>query len=298
MQSYSPESFARSRPTYSLPGFDGETLTQDALDFFFIFCPNNSGKIVMSQYLAAQIGGYLPPFGNNEGQSVPGVREIMRVNPWDETQLYDWPAIRQHWQRLAKGRVFVEASPPNLLRAEAIRSVFGADSSALLSVCDPVQHVSSCVSRYGGGPAVFRNVTRKWLWKAGKILDIQSRHPQFPLIRYEDFVRNPQVLNDRLGLALRDYDVAGKDGSGLTGIQSGYARAVAFLRPEEIETIAAVLRDGAEVVQALGYGFPHGGILEQIAEREPGEFDIGQARRAAWEARRSSAGDRKKKHLR
>ena len=130
----------------------GEPISLSDLTYLFLFCPNNSGTTVLSQYLASQIDGYLPPYGNNEGQMVPAVRKMMREKPWNASIDYDWAFIRAAWDEMRDGRIFVEGSPPNLLRFDSIREVFGQDSSAVISICDPYQHIASCMKRYDRHP--------------------------------------------------------------------------------------------------------------------------------------------------
>ena len=67
--------------------FSGRDIALRDLRVFFVFSPNNSGTTVISQYLASQIDGYLPPYGNNEGQMVPEVKAMVPVvsrgpSPW------------------------------------------------------------------------------------------------------------------------------------------------------------------------------------------------------------------------
>ena len=102
---------------------------------------------MFSQYLCNQIGGYLPPFGNNEGQMAPDVRDMMRTEPWQNTDPFDWAYIRSRWEALSQGQIFVEASPPNLIRVDDIAPVFGHDSTAIVSICNPYQHIPSVLRR-------------------------------------------------------------------------------------------------------------------------------------------------------
>ena len=91
----------------SVPDFQGRALPLADVRFVFLFCPNHSGTTVLSQYLASQMSGYLPPFGNNEGQMVPALKPMMREQPWNKDQVYDWDHIRACWETLAAGRAFI-----------------------------------------------------------------------------------------------------------------------------------------------------------------------------------------------
>ncbi len=224
--------------------FHGTQISAAACRFFFIFCPNNSGKTILSQYLAAQLDAYLPPRGNNEGQGLPAVRQMMRTRPWNPDQPFDWPHIRQAWETAAQGRTFVEASPPNLMRAAAISAHFGPDSTALLSICSPHQQIASSLKRYKRPGTKVGGMVDHWVMKAQRIDDISKTYPQFPLIRYEDFVTSPQRVNTALNLAPVDFAGVGKRGSGASGVEDLAIRTTLFLNPEEIDAISTRLARG------------------------------------------------------
>lgn len=196
-----------------MKNFHGEPIDLKQLSFIFLFCPNNSGTTILSQYIASQIEVYLPPFGNNEGQMIPEVKPIMRNHPWNPHQKFDWPFIRSTWEKRAAGKLFFEASPPNLMRPQEIEEFFGHDSTALISISNPYQYISSCLRRYRQPGAPVAPLAREWLMKAKRIRDIRKRYPFFPFLSYEDFVTNPRQINRLLGVAERDIKLQGKAGS-------------------------------------------------------------------------------------
>ncbi len=264
--------------------FYGDWVDLKSLKFLFLFCPNNSGTTVLSQYLLSQIGGYLPPFGNNEGQMAPAVRHIMRQSPsalnWQESQRFDWRFIRGEWEALAAGKMFIEASPPNLMRVPDIKTVFGEDSSALISICNPYQYIASCLRRYNKRPEA---AAQTWLKRAGKIIEIRQAYPFFPFISYEEFTSNPRAVNDRLGLPFKEAVIRGKKGSGLTGIKSGYCRGIGFLKPEEAEVATECLAKVPEIMGHFGYALMSGPDLLAAAQaRDPEEFALGLSTREGW----------------
>lgn len=271
-----------------VPNFVGETIALKKTKFFFLFCPNHSGTTVLSQYLASQIDGYLPPFENNEGQMVPEVKGMMRNRPWAADQSFDWSYIRQCWERLAKAQTFVEASPPNLIRIEGIRAVFGFDSSAIVSVCNPYQHISSVYRR---NPSVLHKGTKVWIRKAREIIRIRQSYPFFPFISYEEFVARPTVLNERLQVPFKEAVISGKRGSGISGIKSGFYRGLGFLKPDEVRDISALLDEASDVMAYFGYALSGPEILEAARERAPEEFQIGIEKRAQWDRRLSANRD-------
>ncbi len=262
--------------------FFGEETSLSQLRFFFIFCPNNSGTTVLSQYFASQVGGYLPPFGNNEGQMAPAVTEMMRTRPWDRNQKFDWVFIREQWEKLAAGDMFIEASPPNLMRADAIKTVFGRDSSGLISICNPYQHISSAFRRYLNDPKM---VAQHWLRKARAIIRIRQEYPIFPFISYEKFVENPRTINESIGVPFKDTALPGKRGSDISGIRSGYCRAIGFLTPNEVIAINNVLETECDVMNGLGYSICGPEILADARARDVQEFQIGLNNRREFDRR-------------
>ncbi|XDA99234.1 hypothetical protein AB1M95_04815 [Sulfitobacter sp. LCG007] len=255
--------------------FHGDEI--DRPRFFFIFSPNNSGSTVLSQYVASQIGGYLPPYGNNEGQTVPSVNRIMRKGQWTEAE-YDWPFIRSEWERLARGKSFIEGSPPNLMRFRQIAQTFGTDSTAISSICSPYQQIASCVRRYKSPPFNPADLVPLWVMKAEKISEFRETY-DFPVTNYQEFTADPESLNRSLGIPVVDAEINGKKGSGARGIQDQSATAILFLTDPEIEAVTKALR-------------PHRGLMDYFgleAPEIPREgHHLAAQRRADWNARGSA----------
>ncbi len=263
--------------------FHGNDLDWQDCKFLFIFCPNNSGTTILSQYIASQLDAYLPPFGNFEGQMAPGVKPMMRLNAWDETREFDWLFIRTRWEALAKGRLFVEASPPNLLRPRAIVRYFGDDATAVTSLSDPYQHTASCLRRYGKPGTKVGGIVRSWVIKAKAISGIRGDWPHFPFLPYERFVAQPRSVNDALSLPVRPFEGPGKKGSDAEGIQDLSPRTTAFLEPDEIDRVTELLTPHAGLLEPFGYRLWEGHALHtSLEERTPQEFAKGRDRRNAW----------------
>ncbi len=122
------------------------------ISYIFIFSLNNSGTTAMSQYLEANLdNSYLPPFGNNEGQVVPKVKNIMRNKKvWDPKSYFDWKTIKNYWDEIAiaSGKsIFIEASPPNMMRVKSILQTF-KNSKYIFSISSPYSYVSSTLYNY------------------------------------------------------------------------------------------------------------------------------------------------------
>ena len=270
----------------SIHNFFGDPLSLDDAKFLFIFCPNNSGTTVLSQYLTAQLGGYLPPFGNHEGQMMPQLRDMMRRQPWKKSTVFDWSVIRAQWETLVSDQIFVEASPPNLLRVDQISSVFGHDSSAVISICNPYQHIASSMRRYALKPDKF---AKDWIYKAREIRKLRDAYPHFPFVPYERFVENPKVINNKLGVPVQHVMVKGKRGSGIDGISSSFIRSIGFFNASDVAAVTRVLEAAPGLMTYFGYDLAGPDFLDAARDSNPEEFSIGTMRRAAWERRQAKA---------
>lgn len=260
--------------------------------YVFLFAPNNSGTTVMCQYLADQTGGYLPPFGNNEGQMAPALKRLMRVRPWDASNRFDWPAIHAQWDRLCRRAgqgLFIEGSPPNLLRVEDIRREFDGRAQYLCALSSPYMQVASCLYNYHkpGGDGLttqVKSLARQWLVKARALRATLKAHEDIKLVRYEDFCADPGLLNAALGLERRAQGaIRGKWTSGDTRIRDATARNLGFLRTQEIDRISAVLARAPAVLRFFGYELTGGqACLARLSAQEE-LFAQGVERRARWD---------------
>ena len=258
------------------------------VDYLFLFTPNNSGSTVMCQYLAAQTGGYLPPFGNNEGQMAPAVREMMRTRPWDPDSRFDWAAIHAEWDRLAgkAGKtLFIEGSPPNLMRIEAIRAEFGPRARFACAISHPYMQVASSVYNYRKpGGMRLKGLAELWLTQAGALAAALEADPALALVSYEDFCEDPTRLNAAYGLpVVEGAEIAGKWNTRDTAIRNAAARTIAFLTAEEIDRIAGPLAAGQALAARFGYALEDGATCLARLSAEADLFAEGLARRRRWE---------------
>ena len=261
--------------------------------FFFIFSPNNAGKTVMSQYLAACLGGraYLPPYGYGEGQMMPEVREMMRAAPWDAGAHMDWGHIRQVWQAAlsASGKqVFIEASPPNMMRVAAIREHFAGDMKAVISTSAPLRQVASCLRNYGTAPLTPERtgkVTRRIIRRARIQAQNIASFPDIPAITYEAFCRDPALLARAFGLTPPRGmpKITGKKNSLISGIKDMTVADCAFLTEEEYKQVHKLLAKEQGLWSALGVTVESWDDFYRTHGDGP-DFALGRQRRADWDA--------------
>lgn len=265
--------------------FNGKHIEWDECAFLFLFCPNNSGSTVLSQYIASQSNAYLPPFGNNEGQMAPIVKPMMRMDPWSTGRRFDWQFIRSYWESLAEQRMFVEGSPPNILRHEEIADTFGGDSTAFVSISHPYNQIASCMRRYGhkGSRQRLLRLTKKWVVRANAIREIRIKYPLFPFLSYEAFTHRPQSVNESLSLKLLPFHGNGKIGSSVIGIKDLSDRSIAFLEPNEIDEINCTLSNHTDMLNFFNYSLADSEEThKQLEGTSEEEFRVGRARRETW----------------
>lgn len=257
-----------------------QPISLEELKFFFIYCPNNSGSTALTQYVGKQLNAYVPPFRCNEGQALTDVKPIFKKeSKWGPKLGLDWELIKEKWAAHADGKIFVEGSPSTMMGHETLKKTFGNDSSAIISICDPYMHTSSCMRRYGHSS--LSSLTHKWVnVKAPHILRLRDQNPHLPFITYEEFTNNPQVINERLNIPFLGDDIEGKPGSNMKGVKSGYVRSIAYMTLDELRSVNKMLRKHKDIVHSLGYEIKRPKrILREAEASDPEEFAKGVKRR-------------------
>lgn len=270
------------------------------VNFLFLFSPNNSGSTIIGQYIAQQTGGYLPPFGNYEGQMVPLVRPEMRTTDrWNPEREMGWPRIRKIWTELAEeaGKdLFVECSPPNIMRVDSILSAFGPESEHLFSISGPYSFIASTIFNYYQTPVtseMLRIETLNWIERAEAMRTFLTANPESPRIRYEDFCDDPAVVNRALGLAVKPRSkLNGKWNDPIQQVIDLSHRQHAFLVFAEWEEVNEILREHESLLRFFGYEVIRGQDLVRNSAAHPELFHAGIIRRAQWEAQSVAKGAR------
>lgn len=260
--------------------------------FLFVLSPNNSGSTVIGQYIEAQTGGYLPPFGNFEGQMAPGVRAAMRPDHWDPTKELDWSLIRKEWTALAESKdkeLFIECSPPNILRLDAIRPAFDDVASYLFSISSPYPFIASTIYNYERAPLAERQLQKRaqeWIFRAQWMKRNVEKHPDIPLFRYEDFCANPGVINHAMGIKAKPIaGIRGKKNEPVREIVDLTARHLAFLSFSEWDAVNEALGESEALLEFFDYRIVPGQKLIEDACEAPALMHAGLLRRTRWESR-------------
>lgn len=260
------------------------------VEFLFLFSPNNSGTTVIGQYLETQTHGYLPPFGYFEGQMAPSVKEIMRADPWNPEQVHDWSFIRREWATLADeaGKsLFIECSPPNIMRTEQIRSAFTDAAHFLVSTSSPYSFVASNIYNYVRpplGPTTLKTAAEAWAMRAARLMADCMAHPDTPRITYEAFCKDCTTVNRALGIGVQPFGkLKGKANNPVSRIVDMSNRNLAFLTFDEWDQVNEVLEEHRPLVDFFGYEIRPGEELIVEATATPALFHAGILRRLSWD---------------
>ena len=262
-------------------------------DYFFLFTINNSGSTIMSQYLASQIDGYLPENMANEGLNIPEVAEHIKQNQskypiqrgrWSQKVPHNWPFIHSVWDNYRDENVFVEASPPNLVRIPAIRAEFEGCAKYITSLCNPYQQIASSIYNYSkGNTKRLEEITKRWLKLAGILKSTSEQFTDMPHLSYEEFCADPSKMNKLLDLGpVRQAKIRGKYNTQIQDIRLLSARTTSFLNAQELDRINCVLESDANLVEHFGYQVMSGSDLLASFAGQDEDVQAGLKRRDIW----------------
>lgn len=275
-----------------------------SVHYKFLFSPNNSGTTVMSQYLAANlVDSYLPPFGNNEGQMAPGIKNIMRGKSWKKSiSASDWKIIKQEWDSLAEKEgkaVFIESSPPNIMRVSDMLECFD-NCEYVFSISTPYSYIASQtfailknIDPAKGSPDFSKKIerfTRVWLDKAQmQKTNIEDFSGMSRRITYEEFCANPKKLLELLNCRVSNVGgqvlgVEGKKNTRVREIIDMLPKHLGFLGLEGISQINSILSDYNDLLEWFGYSQLSIGAVNSILAGQMILALDGQRRRISVEA--------------
>ena len=115
--------------------------------YIFILCPPYAGSTVLWQLIStAQNVSPLP----DEGEVLPEIKDIMRAKPWDSECSLPWKTIKDVWEQYWDHTkpFFIEKSPPNLIRTQAILKHFDP-AYFIIMVRNPYAHCEGLMRRNG-----------------------------------------------------------------------------------------------------------------------------------------------------
>lgn len=265
--------------------------------FIFIFSLNNSGTTIMSQYINNCISNsYLPEYGNNEGQAIPEAKTIMSIKKWDQNQKFDWSKIKTIWSSYAKKhhkKIFIECSPPNLLRIKPITDTFPHHRS-ILSISSPYSYISSNVENYMEGMDIKNAINRATMrWVKRALIQKQNieKFPNIPFISYEHFCKNPENLISMLRLEKkhlklnRNNKLRGKKNFPIQCIIDMTPRHLSFLGLDGLEEANYHLKHSKKLLKFYGYKILDYENTNSSLRDSPLLANIGLQKRINWNAK-------------
>lgn len=118
--------------------------------FLFILSPPFCGSTLLNQLISTSSSVSVNnPYGNREGQNLPEIKKIFYPDTrWKEEIDLDWKYIKKTWMKywdLTKP-ILLEKSPPNIIRAEAIKKAF-SPHYFIIFYRNPYAHCESLMRR-------------------------------------------------------------------------------------------------------------------------------------------------------
>jgi hypothetical protein len=139
----------------------------------------------------------------------------------------------------------------------------------------------------------------QWLDKARRQFENVAAFPDIPLIRYEDFCRDPAQLSRAFGMEHRPVDgEIGKRTTGVDRIIDLTAKSLAFLTVFEVEILSRILEREAPLLEFFGYAPLSAGDYNRLLGENIGLGHAGLLDRFRWEqsgGRREKAGRRRRR---
>lgn len=223
---------------------------------------------------------------------------MMRLDPWNAEQAIDWNFVKSEWTRFAEeaGKsVFVEASPPNIIRVEDVMKAFASDMKAVFAISNPYMQIASSVKNYAKRKItteVLEEFAQAWLNRAEYQMRNVSQHAdRFPLVKYEAFCRDPQLVNTAFGLAAEPLArLGGKRNSQVGKIMEMSAKNISFLTVFETEIVTAALEKRQDILDFFDYKLLDFDGYEQILRDKPALTNAGLVDRIKWENRQLKRG--------
>lgn len=232
----------------------------------------------MSQVIANSVNGYLPSFTNNEGQMVPAVKRIIFAQDrWNPKVDYNWDPIKSTWLSLlhhSQKDIFIEASPPNIMRLESIKRNFSEEMIGVISISSPYMQITSAIKKKYHNmigskklhpkdqipEKLIRKAIANWVLMAKAQRNNIKSNPSMPLVTYEQFCKNPQKLikafRNQTQIPVKSYKpqkISGKKITGITGIMDMTCKNLSFLSLKEIEILTKNLKRHRNLLRFFGY---------------------------------------------
>ncbi|MBF0622115.1 MAG: sulfotransferase [Magnetococcales bacterium] len=237
----------------------------------FLLMPNNSGTTFLEQVLnRCENVAHLPA----EGQFIPGfvgptpIRDNV-VSLWTEKldlftdpAHFDWPKTKRAWQERLRTnntdpRVFVEKSPPNLLRANMLIENFPR-VKFLVMVRNPYA-VAEGICRQNPQADLTRAATHLMTCFKWQDMNLKRYADRSLFFTYERMCAQPNAVAKQISNLIPDlHDVNFQQKIKIKGryheqIRNMNAQQIERLSPEDIQTLNRVFHSHEVLLRRFGY---------------------------------------------
>lgn len=237
----------------------------------FIICPNRSGSTLWTKLLGTSPNVSLLPGPLHEGHVLPGIHRFMPVPEPAEQGIwslsperfmdpgnYDWPGIKKIWQAHwdSSRPVWLEKSPPNVVRAEMLEREF-QPARFILSIRNPYA-VCEAMLRKNRNNKTLEQIVRHWLACARFQLHNVRKLESSLVCTYEELTDDTERTIERLVSYVPELGQLNSSGSfsikandmEITNLNQ---KQISDLLPEQIGEISAILEPDQELLAEYGY---------------------------------------------
>ena len=229
--------------------------------YLFIFCPPYSGSTLLAEILSScqyvSCNNYL---GTREGQTLPGIRDIMFPERNNENAVFDWDFIKKEWLKYwdTTKPILLEKSPENIFRVPQIINNFNPMLSIVI-VRDPYAQCESLMRRDGMNALDAAYYALKCLRFQHENIKILSSKL---IIKYEELVLDPKAFSEKLSgyvseLKLVNLDKTEYETHNIYGkpmpIINFNAKKISKINNEALRIIHGVFKENIEVLRLWGY---------------------------------------------
>lgn len=256
--------------------------------YLFIICMNNSGSTLLERVMSEcrNAVGFPAPGGpdqqvNGQGfvpdlMPIPGKMRPKCRRIWSEQAAvlqdelrYRWPRIKQRWRKewarnpkyaTANPRVFLEKSPPNILRASMLQKYF-RNSFFVLMQRNPYA-VAEGIRRRAKLP--LERCIQHWIRCAEQQMRNEQTLHRAIKLNYEELSERPEACREQVVTLIpelndldirRDVAVHSLEGHIRQPIVNYNAKQIALLSAEDLRNINQYLDQVPEVMAHFGYDY-------------------------------------------
>lgn len=239
--------------------------------FVFVLAPPYSGSTVLFRLLDTSAHVSALP---GEGQFIAEVKDEMRAAPWDEAHALDWAHIRGVWETYwdQTKPLWLEKSPPNLIRAAAIEEAFDP-AWFIVMMREPYAHIEGLARRAdvppmgltksAARPTRIARAAELWLEFAKVQRASIDERAHVTWFTYEALTQDAPRIATQLKTFLPElgnldidarFGVHAVSGTQARELQDMNAPKRALLRAADFEIISDVLAPHEELLKFFGYG--------------------------------------------